>query len=51
MKKLFLILLVVILFSCEREEVVYPDEETLQEYKTQGEKFDLYITKKELNGL
>jgi hypothetical protein len=48
MKRILLILFVVFLFSCEREEKVFPDEQTLDSYKSGGEQWDNYITNKEI---
>jgi hypothetical protein len=50
MKKL-LFILVVILFSCEREEMVYPDVDTLDTYKENGEIWDNYITKRNVESI
>lgn len=48
MKRILLILFVVFLFSCEREEKVFPDEQTLDSYRSGGEQWDNYITSKEI---
>jgi hypothetical protein len=46
--KCFLFILVFAFFSCEREELKYPDEETIETYKSQGELWDHYITGEEI---
>lgn len=48
MKRILLILFVVFLFSCEREEITYPDKAILDSYKANGELWDSYITNKEI---
>lgn len=48
MKRILLILFVVFLFSCEREEITYPDQDTLDSYRTNGELWDSYITEKNI---
>lgn len=48
MKKL-LFILVVILFSCEREEITYPDRDVLDTYSRNGELWDNYITEKNIS--
>lgn len=48
MKKL-LFILVVILFSCEREEITYPDRDRMDAYRDSGELWDSYITEKNIS--